>query len=97
MASDSLSIRDVSKRAPDLTGDTVKFDFLAPRVLKNWNFKNWDNYLCILGSLWFSGQTRKRASNTKILFSPPLHTHKRTHTYALFFLLENEDFSEFIL
>ena len=35
MASDSLSIRDVSKRAPDLTGDTVKFDFLAPRVLKN--------------------------------------------------------------
>ena len=35
MASDSLSIRDVEKQAPDLTGDTVKFDFLASRVLKN--------------------------------------------------------------
>ena len=35
MASDSLSIRDVGKRAPDLTGDAVKFDFLASRVLKN--------------------------------------------------------------
>ena len=35
MASDSLSIRDVGKRAPDLTGDTVKFDFLPSRVLKN--------------------------------------------------------------
>ena len=35
MASDSLSIRNVGKQAPDLTGDTVKFDFLASRVLKN--------------------------------------------------------------
>ena len=97
MASDSLSIRDVSKRAPDLTGDTVKFDFLASRVLKNWNFKNWDNYLCILGSLWLSGQTRKRASNTKIL-SPPRYTHINARTdMRCFFLLENEDFSEFIL
>ena len=35
MASDSLSIRDVGKRAPDLTGDTVKFDFSKTKTSRN--------------------------------------------------------------
>ena len=56
MASDSLSIRDVGKRAPDLTGDTGKQE-KGPQIRR---------------------------------FSLP-HIHMRC-----FFLLENEDFSEFI-
>ena len=35
MASDSLSNQYVRKRAPDLTGDTVKFDFSKTKTSRN--------------------------------------------------------------
>ena len=74
MALGSVSNRDVRKTGPWFNG---RYSQIWPPCFpcSEEHGKNWDNCLCILGSLWFPEQTRERTSNTEILLLPPTHAN----------------------